>query len=153
MIDRWDRDTVRLFQQEAETAVKAVASRHGVTLRPVAGRFNPDLYTMKFEVAVAGNPNRVDPEREAWKSHATAFGFKADDLDQYFEFMGKKYQIVGLKPSRPKYPVVAKAVATGKSYKFAAYDVQVGLAVQRGEKMPTRPLRPWNVRPGAEDFD
>jgi hypothetical protein len=67
---------------------------------------------------VTASGDVLTPEAEAWKRSANRYGFNADDLGGTFVSRGVTYEITGLKTRRPKYPVSAKNLSTGRMHKF-----------------------------------
>ena len=55
-------------------------------------------------------------------------GLKPEHLDATFACRGETYRIMGLAPSRRRYPVIAKRVRDGKAFKFGADTVVHALA-------------------------
>jgi hypothetical protein len=79
---------------------------------------------------------------------ASFYGFKETDLGAKVNLMGSAYEITGLMPRSRKFPVLAKALRTGKTYKFTANDVLLGL----GREIPKFPYNvPYNDSFGERD--
>ena len=116
-----DRKTLRAFNADAISALEKIADEHNMSIRPGTHRFTDANATLKFELMdVTASGDVLSPEAEAWKLHATRYGFHPDDLGGTFVSRGVTFEITGLKTRRPKYPVSAKNLTTGKPHKFPA---------------------------------
>ena len=48
------------------------------------------------------------------------YGLDYDDYDRRFTYDGKDYIIIGIRPSKRKYPISCQQVQDGKTYAFTA---------------------------------
>ena len=62
-------------------------------------------------------------------AYATMVGLADVEFGARFEIQGTTYSICGLKPRSRKYPVLAKQIPTGKTYKFAVDSVKKAVGV------------------------
>lgn len=105
-----DRDVLRNIKADLAEALAEVGKQHGVLLQFGSGTFTETTATMKLEVALAsgkrGESVRNVKAAEAWKKFHGSYGFKATWLGKEFTFGSGRYKILGLAPTRPKYPVL-----------------------------------------------
>jgi len=114
-----DRQTLRAFNADAIVALEEVARKHGVSIRPGAHSFNESNARLKFELCdIAESGEVATPEAEEFKLHAERYGLRADQLFGTFDYAGQVYRVTGLKTRRPKYPICATNVRTGRNHKF-----------------------------------
>jgi len=67
------------------------------------------------------------PEGQNFKLLASRYGLKPEDLGKTFWVRRTRYKIVGLKPSRPAYPIDAIRVNDQARFKFPADGVAEAL--------------------------
>lgn len=128
-------DLLKTLRAECEAALLVVAKKHGVVIGMMGtARYNSTSATFKLDVAV---PNGDAPEGACattikaatdFKKMAGIFGLDAGMLGKTFEFEGSLVTIIGLLPSRRKYPVVCSPVSgKGKKYLLEVATVLRGL--------------------------
>jgi hypothetical protein len=71
----------------------------------------------------------LDTAGEDFKRYASRYGLQATDLGRSFTQRRSTFTIVGLVPSRPKYPILVEN-QNGKRYKFPASKVAALLPPQ-----------------------
>lgn len=63
-----------------------------------------------------------------FKRYASRYGLSPDDLGRTFVQNGRRFEIVGAKPTNTKYPILAND-STGRTFKFPAWTVKAQLTV------------------------
>lgn len=116
-------------------AVEAALAKYGVTVEAAGGLIAADHTEFTAKVRIKANSSsavmiRVTAEADDWKRYAKMFGLPEDGMGCTFSSNGRSYTIIGIRPARPKYPVLASCVEDGKRYKFSAADVVRHLAIQ-----------------------
>ena len=115
------------FRSDVNTALKEVATKYGITLSAGSIKYGTNEFTCRLE----GKRKEVDGkpfEQAEFEKYAKLYGFEPTDFGRCFTSGGKRYKIVSLKTKNRSYPIIAKNVGTGTSYKFAAEDVLRALA-------------------------
>jgi hypothetical protein len=141
-----DRTALRSFNADAIKALEKIATEHGMSIRPGTHRFSTENATLKFDLSdIASDGEVLTPEAQAFKTNAARYGLSPDDLYGTFSFGDKQFKITGLKTRRPKFPISAENVSTGRMHKFTEDSLrnvtvtQVGVgrraahAAQKGE--------------------
>ena len=114
-----DRQTLRNFNERALVALKELAAELDLEIRQENSRFGDSNAILKYSLMDVGDRGEaVTPESEAWGRSAARYGFYPEDLGGTFSHNGATYKITGLKTRRPKYPICATNLKTGKSHKF-----------------------------------
>jgi hypothetical protein len=114
-----DKQSLRSFNADAIKALEKVAAEHGMSIRPGTSRFGSANATLKFELSdIASDGEVLTPEAQAFKTNATRYGLSPDDLYGTFNFQGNQFRITGIKTRRPKFPISAENVKTGRMHKF-----------------------------------
>lgn len=125
-----DRKACTTISRAAEEALKAVAEQYGLTLTIKGGKFDPSVGTFspKVEFSVG------DAGRKAWEasvgllySNYPAQWLTAEDFGATFTSQGKTYELVGINLRAPKFPINAKCLTDGKTYKLTEAGVKRGL--------------------------
>lgn len=113
-----DKTALRLLRNKIDEALGAVAQECGLSkLQTGHIRYEYDGLSAKITVnaeATAKDGSNAD-ERE-FKRYAPLFGLKESDLHRKITFGGKRYEIVGLRPNRRKYPVLCRDLNTQKNH-------------------------------------
>ena len=71
----------------------------------------------------------VTKEVAAFKSLATLYGFKPEDLGRTFTVRGKSYILTGIDRKSYKFPILVSC--NGKMFKFPLDTVQLALGIPR----------------------
>lgn len=124
-IEKWDRKNCKAVLDEMEAALKPVAEKYGIIIRPGNGRFDGITFTLKVSCQVldqngASKAKSIENQesRRCFEMFAPGAGIQDDALDKEFVFKGNPYRIEGWNPNAPTYPVLARNMATNKTYRF-----------------------------------
>lgn len=82
-------------------------------------RYTRKDVTFKVTFALQGH----DPYEEEFRQFAGAYGLSPDDFGRRLTISGRTYEICGVSPRSPKYPILAKRVGTDSTYKFTTAQV------------------------------
>tara|TARA_R110000824_G_scaffold260899_1_gene449507 strand:- start:433 stop:843 length:411 start_codon:yes stop_codon:yes gene_type:complete len=115
-ITKMNRANVNLIADEAGEALKAVAEKYGLILKPGRGAFDPSAgtFTPKFtficetEDGVPADFARLAPR----------YDLTVEDYGREFTTYAGTYRLTGINPRRRKYPISGTCVRSGKGYKF-----------------------------------
>ena len=118
-ITKLDGKTVQAIIDDLEMALSSVAEKWGLSLVRKGCTYRDDEMPVPFRLSVSSDEATSRAERD-FSSMAIAIGLQAADFGREFSYAGQQYQICGVKPRSPKYPVLARNVATGKTHKFPA---------------------------------
>jgi hypothetical protein len=129
-IQQFDGALVRKIMEETEKALKPIAEKYGLVLDRKGRTYHRDSCPVMYQFLVKETGARGEVLTAAAKDfqkYAARFGLAATDLGREFRRNGTFFRIVGMKPKSHKYPVLAMNVSTGKTFKFAAEDVETAL--------------------------
>jgi len=119
-INSLDRTAVRRINDDIQSALDAVAKRYGVQIKVGNSRFSNTNCTTKIDISTVNEGGTVmTKEATDFNRFASSFGI-TKKLGDTFDFRYDTYEIVGLKPRSSKYPVLAKNLSNGKTFKFPA---------------------------------
>jgi hypothetical protein len=128
-----DRKALRSFNADAIKALEGIAAEHGLSIRPGRHSFNDANANLKFTLSdITSSGEVLTPEAEAFKLQAARFGLSPDDLYGTFTFQGEQFRITGLKTRRPKFPISAEKVSTGRAHKFTESSLRNATITQKG---------------------
>tara|TARA_R110000824_G_C14928461_1_gene648479 strand:- start:131 stop:538 length:408 start_codon:yes stop_codon:yes gene_type:complete len=115
-ITKLDRTSVNLIADEAGEALKAVAEKYNLILKPGRGTYDPSAgtFTPKFTF-VCETEDGVPAD---FARHAKSYGLTVEDYGREFTTYAGTYRLTGINPRRRKYPISGTCVRTGKGYKF-----------------------------------
>lgn len=132
------RDGMKQIREEVESALKQISLKLGVSLSLGSGTFRENDGSFRLKVLTTGDGN-TSPEAAKWKRYCGRYGFDVSDLGKTFKSQGYEFQITGIEPSRPKYPLSAKRLFDGRGFKFPADVVLIGLKMdtpfKKGDKV------------------
>jgi hypothetical protein len=97
----------------------------GVTAENAGGRYDAKTFTMKIKLVLAecAKKSMVETEYESWRQFhgLPELGFRLRN------FEGDEFEMFDYTPRSPRFPVIAKNLRTGKSYKFPVTTIQMFL--------------------------
>lgn len=134
-VKSFDRANLKDIRADLNTALAAVAKKHGITLDVGNIRFDATSFSTKLIATVAATgstattaaPAGVNPTWVAnFKKYAVMFGLKPTDLNKQIKYAGKTVTIVGIRP-KANYPLVIQR-ATGGLVAVSAEAVKSALA-------------------------
>ena len=91
------------LRQELNAELVDLAKRFGLSAKFGNARYDDYTVTFTLELSVAG----VDLMREEFLQNCVQFGLMPDDWGKELNWGGTTFWLKGLKPNRPKYPVLA----------------------------------------------
>lgn len=125
---RMDRNQVHLFQADIRSAVEEIAKKHGMALTKNSARYSDFQVGITLQFETTNKEGQVEGARKEWDLYCGMFGFSKTDFGREFTTrLGKTYRITGIKPGRPKYPILATDVVSGVPYKFDVFTVKMFL--------------------------
>lgn len=107
---------LKTIRADIADALNAVNKKHGITLNLGNIRYSDSEFSGKL--TGSGATNSTDVARLKFEKYAISFGIKAKAFGEIFTSRGDTFKIVGIKERSYKYPVLAKNVANGKTYKL-----------------------------------
>ena len=82
---------------------------------------------VRLGCAVRDNGSGMSGEEALFGKHCRLFGLEPSDYNRTFWVEGHQYRLVGVKPSRPKFPMEVVRVGNGKTYTMTSNGVRSGL--------------------------
>ena len=118
------------LRTEINDALKALGVKYGVSIKAGNASYNSELATFKLELTTLGQGGAVETkEAKDFKSHASMYGMKADDLGKTVTIQGRQCQITGLKP-RSRNCIIGKDLSSSKSFKLPLAGVKKSLGYE-----------------------
>lgn len=72
-----------------------------------------------FEIKIVGTKSAYNRKQAEFASKCKRYGFEPEDYGKTFLSRGRAYKITEINTRRPKYPLSATRVDSGKGYKFS----------------------------------
>lgn len=132
------KDTVQTLGKELTGVVRAWAEAKGLKLTKAGGSYDPALgqwtERLTIQAATVGGRPREQAEFEAlcWR-----FNLTADHWKNRFRVQGTEYELVGLKQSRGRMPVIGARVPDGKRFVFELLVLNQIRPPTKGEEIVT----------------
>lgn len=118
-----DRETVKALRVTIENALRVLeGGKHAFRVGNASYNLMPGSGNATFKLEVAektADGKVISKEVEALQRYGQGlFGLPADALGKRFRYAGNDYEVVGLNPNAGKYPLLAKRLATGKTFRM-----------------------------------
>jgi hypothetical protein len=92
--------------------------RYGLRLKFRGGNFNPNVATLRLELALPGQ-NGETPEELCFKQNCALYGIQADRLHKKFTSNGETWELTGMRDCRSKFKFFCKPTH-GKTMLFTS---------------------------------
>ena len=99
-----------------EVALAKVGDDFGVDLRASGGIYGHNNPHVKIAVSVRDNGLGMSTNEATWRSLAPRYGMSADWFGKSIVLERTAYEIIGIKPSAPRYTVEIKRCYDGKVF-------------------------------------
>ena len=120
-----DRQTLESFRQDFQDAMKDLEQKYGFVIELGRITYTATSFTGKLEVNEGESKDEVNEQE--FKRYCRMFGLEESDYDRRFTFQGNDYIIVGIRPSKRKYPIACQQVQSGQTYGFTTECVKRAL--------------------------
>lgn len=120
-----DRQTLENFRNDFKKAMETLEQQYGFVIELGRITYTPTSFTGRLEVHEG--ESKDDVNEQEFKKHCRMYGLDPDDYDRRFTFQGKDYIVVGIRPSKRKYPICCQEVQNGTTYGFTAECVKRAL--------------------------
>ena len=120
-----DRQTLDNFRNDFKKAMETLEQQYGFVIELGRITYTPTSFTGKLEVHEG--ESKDDVNEQEFKKYCHMYGLNYDDYDRRFTFQGKDYIVVGIRPSKRKYPICCQEVQSGTTYGFTAECVKRAL--------------------------
>src|SRR5262249_20554288 len=103
-----NRTLAMVMAHDVSIALKSVAEKYKMNVKVNGGRFDPYENTYAPKVEFSG----TDSAKLGWERYAELRGLPKDGFGKKFVTANRTYEIVGIKPSAYKRPILVKDVVT-----------------------------------------
>lgn len=105
------------FREDVKDALKEVAKKYDVVIKPANIKYTTDSFDLKLEVKKIPADGK-SMEQSDFEKHCGSYFLKPEDYRRTFESNGKTMRLIGFLPRGRKYNYLGEDIATGKQYKF-----------------------------------
>lgn len=129
-ITEFDRATCRRMEVLITNALNSnpALAEFGLSFKIDGGSFNLQAWTARLEVGIVG----VDAAKKSFETYAPLVGLKPSDHGRKVIIGEREYELVGIQPGRPRYPIQARRVGDGRMFKFERERVIAAMGRDRG---------------------
>lgn len=120
-----DKQTLENFRNDFKKAMETLEQQYGFVIELGRITYTATSFTGKLEVHEG--ESKDDVNEQEFKKYCRMFGLEESDYDRRFTFQGKDYIVVGIRPSKRKYPICCQEVNSGTTYGFTAEGVKRAL--------------------------
>ncbi|WP_062120399.1 hypothetical protein [Aureimonas sp. AU40] len=119
-----------MISSRIESALADLGKELGFQFTAAGGQYGLEAFIKIAARPIDANGKVADPEADNFALFCGTYGLKPTDRGRTFASNGIRYEVVGIAPSRPKFPISCKRVHDGKGFKFPAANVLNGLALE-----------------------
>lgn len=113
-----DKQTLENFRNDFKKAMETLEKQYGFVIELGRITYTATSFTGKLEVHEG--ESKDDVNEQDFKRYCSMYGLSANDYDRRFTFQGNNYIVVGIRPSKRKYPICCQQVENGTTYGFTA---------------------------------
>lgn len=115
------REEVKQLRIQLNSFLEGFNPDYAVSLG--SARFDESYAKFNLEVTKKNNDGSTTPKHETdFNTYCISFGLKPEHLGAKFTFKYQLYEIVGIKPTSYKFPILARRT-DGKVFKFRPQDI------------------------------
>lgn len=111
-----DKQMLHDFRKDFQDAIKTLEQKYGLVIELGRINFTATSFEAKFD-AKEGD-SKEDINEKEFKQYCKMYGLSPEDYDRRFTYKGEDYIIVGIRPSKRKYPIACTRVSDGVTYSF-----------------------------------
>jgi len=134
-IARFEKDVLRHIRNDIDAALKTVCEKYGVVFKIGNIKFSNVEFNTKMTCVIVGQTLEglptVNPDQVVFNQHCTRFSLNASDFGAKFHFGSDTFEICGIKLGSHKYPILAKKLSDGRTFKFAPSIIRDRLDAKR----------------------
>ncbi len=123
-----DKDEIRKIRADIDATLKDIGEKHGLAFEVGRITYDDNGFKTRIEASVTGEIGESKIAID-FRNGCHKHGFAPEDLGRMFKNTNGTFKIVGLKPRNRKYPVIAKRLDTGRTYKFSALSVKMNMGL------------------------
>lgn len=120
-----NKQTLENFRQDFKKSMEALEKRYGFVIELGRITYTATSFTGKLEVHEG--ESKDDVNEQEFKKYCHMYGLDESDYDRRFTYQGRDYIVVGIRPSKRKYPIACQEVSSGTTYGFTAEGVKRAL--------------------------
>ena len=120
-----DKQTLENFRKDFAETVKTLEQKYGFIIE--LGTIHYTATSLEAKMTAKEGDSKDDINEKEFKKYCRMYGLDAEDYDRRFTFKGKDYIVVGVRPSKRKYPICCLEVSSGQTYGFTVAAVKQGL--------------------------
>lgn len=113
---KFTKSVLKAMRQDIDAALAVVAKKHGITLS--IGNISFDANSFRTTLSAKGSEDTNENEQVEFLANAGKIGLDNKAYGAIFSSNGSDFEIVGVVPRRRKYPISARKVSNGGSFKF-----------------------------------
>ena len=109
-------ETVRAFRNDFKEAVKQLEEKYHIVID--LGRITYDESSFRGQLTAKDGGSKDEVLANDFNKHCRMFGLGPEDLNRRFNYKGEMYEIIGIKPSKRKYPILCRKIADDSTILF-----------------------------------
>jgi len=113
-----DKQMLDDFRKDFQDAMQALEQKYGVVIELGRISYSATSFDAKLEVKEGESKEAVNESE--FKMYCRMYDLEPTDYDRRFTYQGDDYIVVGIRPSKRKYPIACQQVQDGRTYGFPA---------------------------------
>jgi hypothetical protein len=112
---------IKYIQSKIRAAIVEIEKQENVKIDFGTISYNVAKYTTQMSVVTLDKSEKVD---SVFKAVCKRLGFTQNIIGMQFHGTNGVYEITDIKTKNRKYPIIAKSLSTGKSFKFSSEHIK-----------------------------
>ena len=117
-----DKKMLQEFRNDFADAVKTLEQKYGIVIE--LGQISYTATSFDGKIKCREGASKDDANAADFRHYCKMYGLDEDDYDRRFTYGGDEYVIVGIRPSKRKYPIACTQLKSGQTYGFTAATVR-----------------------------
>ena len=115
----FDAAKCRVLGPQVAEALQDFAKQHGLVVRYGGGSYDADTFKAKIVFEAVLTPEQIEEkQKREFTTYCKIFGLEPTHYGATFTNGGKSFRLIAVDLGKPKYPIIAICVETGKRHKF-----------------------------------
>lgn len=112
---------IKLIQDKIKAAVLKIENEENIKIEFGSCRYNSAYYNTTMKVTTLDKTEKVSG---VFEGISKRFGFTQNIMGMKFDGKNGLYEIVDIKTRSRKYPIIAKSLTTGQSFKYTVDQIK-----------------------------
>ena len=113
----FNRQNLREIRESLQAKLNELSEEYGAEFKAGNISYTSESFTCKLEAIIV--PDGMSKDQMEFNKYCSLFELTESDYGKTFTSNGETFTLIGLKPNRPKFPIIGMS-RDGRRYKFTA---------------------------------